>query len=90
MTVIEEIATLTGQRLPRLICPSQARIGDLVRLPDEPLPVVITGSELEGVERVLTWETEIRKSDGRPVFEGRGVHEPGEKIMLLRRAGGAR
>jgi hypothetical protein len=92
MTVLEEtLAALTSQRLPRFVCPFQVQIGDLVRFGDEPLPVVILDSEIvdrdfDLVARVLVWETEIRKSDGRPVFEGRGVHEPGEKILLLRRA----
>lgn len=91
MTIVEEALAALNITFPQFICPFQVQIGDLVRFKDEPLDVVITGSELDGVERVLVWETPIRKSDGTPVLEGRGVHEPGETILLLHRpSGGAR
>lgn len=77
---------LQATRLPRLVCPSQIDIGDVVRLDGEPLPVVITKGDVVAGHRVFTWVTQIHTSDGRPVFEGQGVHDAGEKIMLLARA----
>lgn len=86
MTLTEQtLATLSSIGMG-LVCPFQVQIGDLVRFKDEPLDVVILDSELDGFVRVLVWETEIRKSDGSPVLEGRGRHRPGETIMLVHRA----
>jgi hypothetical protein len=72
--------------LPRMVCPFEVHIGDLVRIDSEHLPVVITDGHLDGVCRVLEYVSEVRKSDGEPVFEGLRVFEPGSPILLLRRA----
>jgi hypothetical protein len=87
------LAALTAiPGLPRMVCPFQVDIGDVVRIDCEHLPVVITASHLDGVERVLEYVSEIHKSDGEPVFEGSQVFEPGSPILLLRHAprGGTR
>lgn len=72
--------------LPRMVCPFEVHIGDLVRIDNEHLPVFITDSHLDGVCRVLEYVSEIRKSNGEPVFEGSRVFEPGVPILLMRRA----
>jgi len=86
MTLTEETLEILGINLPRMVCPFQVQIGDLVRIDNEHLPVFITDSHLDGVERVLEYVSEIRKSDGEPVFEGSRVFEPGTPILLMRRA----
>jgi hypothetical protein len=78
-------ASLAG--LPRMVCPFEIHIGDLVRIDSEHLPVFITDSHLNGVERVIEYVSEIRKSNDEPVFEGSQVFEPGTPILLLRRSG---
>jgi hypothetical protein len=86
MTLTEETLETLSLALPRMVCPFQVQIGDLVRIDAEHLPVVITDSHLDGVERVLEYVSEIRKSNGEPVFEGSQVFEPGTPILLVRHA----
>jgi len=86
MTLTEETLEILGINLPRMVCPFQVQIGDLVRIDTEHLPVYITDGRLDGVRRVLEYVSEIRKSNGEPVFEGSQVFEPGSPILLLRRA----
>jgi hypothetical protein len=86
MTLTEETLETLSIALPRLVCPFQVQIGDLVRIDNEHLPAFITDSHLDGVCRVLEYVSEIRKSNDEPVFEGSRVFEPGSPILLLRRA----
>lgn len=71
--------------LPRMVCPSQLDLGDLVRLDSEPLPVVLVASDLVDVHRVFSWVSQITTSAGLAVHEGQGVHDAGERIELLAR-----
>jgi hypothetical protein len=72
--------------LPRMVCPSQVDIGNVVEFDHEPLPVVIASTYLHDTHRVFWYVAEGRKSNGAPVFEGVGVHDVGEPIKLLRLA----
>jgi hypothetical protein len=78
-------APLLHAPLPRMACPSQVDIGDLVRLKDESLPVVITSGGIVDDHRVFTWASPIVTTAGLTVTEGRGVHDAGEQVMLLAR-----
>jgi hypothetical protein len=86
VTIVEETLATLSNALPRLVCPFQVGIGDTARIDSEHLPVVFTDGHLDGVCRVLEYVSEIRKSNGEPVFEGSRVFEPGSPILLLRRA----
>jgi hypothetical protein len=84
MTALVSLPVLDAP-LPRMVCPSQLDLGDLVRLKSEPLPVVLVGSELIDVHSVWSWVSQITTSAGLAVIEGSGVHDAGERIELLAR-----
>lgn len=90
MTLTEETLEMLSGVLPRPACPSEVGIGDVVRFRDVPLPVIVTGSELEGdvpdLYRALTWISQARTSTGKPVLEGQSVPERGEMVVLEARA----
>jgi hypothetical protein len=86
MTLTEQTLARLNEGLTPVLCPFQVQLGDLVRIKNEHLPVIITDGHLDGVCRVLEYVSEARKSNGDPVFEGSQPFEPGEPIMLVRRA----
>jgi hypothetical protein len=90
MTVIEDTLATLSTALPRQACPSELGIGDIARFRDVALPVIITGSELEGdvpdLYRVFTWISQARTSNGEPVMVGQSVPERGEMVVLEARA----
>ena len=85
MTLTEDTLATLSTALPRQACPSELGIGDVVQFRDVPVPVIVTGSEYEGFQRVFPWISQARRSNNRPVMEGRHVPEPGETVLLLAR-----
>ena len=83
---IEDVLAQLNDAIPPVVCPFQVQIGDVVRIKNEHVPVVITDGRLDGFCRVLEYESAARKSNDDPVFEGSQPFEPGEPIILLDRA----
>jgi hypothetical protein len=86
MTILEDTLARLNEAMPPVLCPFQVQVGDLVWIKNEHLPVIITDGHLDGVCRVLEYVSEARKSNEDPVFEGSQPFEPGEPIILVRRA----
>ena len=87
MTLTEDTLATLSTALPRQACPSEVGIGALVRFRDVPLPVIVTGSDLEGdvpdLYRVFTWISQARTSNNKPILIGQSVPERGETVVLL-------
>lgn len=83
MTVLLPAGPILHPSPPRMVCPSQVDLGDLIRLPGEHLPVVLVGSELVDVHRVWSWVSPITTTTGHTPVEGKGVHDAGERVILL-------
>ena len=90
MTLTEDTLATLSTALPRQACPSEIGIGDVARFRDVELPIIITGSELEGdvpdLYRVFTWISQARRSNDEPVMAGQSVPERGETVVLEARA----